>query len=85
MVSALPENVSQRKLHGEVRWGGEEEGHSTRLASANDVPSPRPGPTVFPLEAAAVHLELSQLDVAQNVGVYRGGGQGIICVSWGSR
>lgn len=49
MMSALPENMSQRKLHGEVRWGGEEEGHSPTLASANDVPSPRPGPTVFPL------------------------------------
>lgn len=49
-------------------WG---EGKPPRLALANDIPRPRPGPgpAVFPLEAATVHLELSQLDVPEDVGI----------------
>lgn len=56
---------------------------SPRWASANNIP--RPGPTVFPLETAPAHLQLSQLDVAKDIGVCRGGGQGITWVFWGSR
>lgn len=63
-----------------VTWGGDS---SLRLASANDVP--RPGPTVFPLQATPAHLQLSQLDVSEDIGVCKGGGQGIIWVFWGSR
>lgn len=47
-------------------WG---EGKPPWLALANDIPCPGPGPTVFPLEAATVHLELSQLDVPEDVGI----------------
>lgn len=77
-------HMSQGKLHGEVGGSGGRDG-PPKLASASDTPGRGPSPTVFPLEAATVHLQLSQLDVAQDVGVCRGGGQGIICVSWGSR
>lgn len=45
------------------------------MTSAHDIPSwaSSAAIAVFPLEAAAVHLQLSQLDVAENIGVCRGG------------
>lgn len=55
-------HTSRGELHGEVGVGGR--ASPPLLALANDIPSPGPGPTVFPLEAATVHLQLSQLDVA---------------------
>lgn len=66
-------------------WGEGKQPPPTWLPLANDVPSPGPGPTVFPLETATVHLQLSQLDVAEDIGVCGGGGHGVTWVSRDSR